>query len=125
MKSIARFIALPVIMAALGLTLHAQMTPDPKTDVSDKALITKATPPISPLTNKSAAADIAALRKMADDYYTWRNENYPVGSSDSGLHTWDDRLTDYSAGKDRGTRTARPQVTRSSSRTPGPQLAEG
>ena len=36
---------------------------------------------------------------MADDYYAWRNENYPVGSSDSGLHTWDDRLTDYSPAK--------------------------
>ena len=36
---------------------------------------------------------------MADDYYAWRNENYPVGSSDSGLHTWDNRLTDYSAAK--------------------------
>ncbi len=36
---------------------------------------------------------------MADDYYAWRNENYPVFSSDSGLHTWDNRLTDYSAAK--------------------------
>ena len=36
---------------------------------------------------------------MADDYYAWRNENYPVVSSDSGLHTWDDRLTDYSSAK--------------------------
>jgi uncharacterized protein (DUF885 family) len=89
MKSIARFIALPIIMPALGLTLRAQLTPEPRTDVSDKALIT----------NKSGLADIAALRKMADDYYTWRNENYPVGSSDSGLHTWDDRLSDYSAAK--------------------------
>lgn len=94
MKSIARFIALPVIMAALGLTLDAQLTPEPRTDVSNKALITKATP-----ANKSGTGDIAALRKVADDYYTWRNENYPVGSSDSGLHTWDDRLTDYSAAK--------------------------
>jgi uncharacterized protein (DUF885 family) len=38
-----------------------------------------------------------ALRRLADDYYRWRNENYPVGSSDDGLHTWDNRLTDYSA----------------------------
>jgi uncharacterized protein (DUF885 family) len=35
------------------------------------------------------------LHKMANDYYAWRNENYPVRSSDAGLHTWDDRLTDY------------------------------
>jgi uncharacterized protein (DUF885 family) len=38
----------------------------------------------------------ATLRKLADDYYNWRNENYPVFSSDAGLHTWDDKLTDYS-----------------------------
>ncbi len=38
----------------------------------------------------------ADLRRLADDYYKWRNENYPVVSSDSGLHTWDNRLTDYS-----------------------------
>jgi uncharacterized protein (DUF885 family) len=38
----------------------------------------------------------ADLHRVADDYYRWRNENYPVNSSDSGLHTWDNRLTDYS-----------------------------
>jgi uncharacterized protein (DUF885 family) len=38
----------------------------------------------------------AELRKMAADYYQWRNENFPVASSDAGLHTWDKRLTDYS-----------------------------
>jgi len=38
----------------------------------------------------------AELRKLAADYYNWRNENFPVASSDSGLHTWDNRLTDYS-----------------------------
>jgi uncharacterized protein (DUF885 family) len=37
----------------------------------------------------------AELRKLADDYYTWRNQNYPVTSSDAGLHTWDNKLTDY------------------------------
>jgi len=26
----------------------------------------------------------------------WRNQNFPVTSSDAGLHTWDNRLTDYS-----------------------------
>ena len=36
------------------------------------------------------------LRQFAQDYYNWRNENYPVASSDAGLHTWDKRLTDYS-----------------------------
>jgi uncharacterized protein (DUF885 family) len=38
----------------------------------------------------------AALRQMADEYYRWRNENFPVSSSYEGLHTWDNRLTDYS-----------------------------
>lgn len=36
------------------------------------------------------------LRKIAGDYYRWRDVNYPVNSSDQGLHTWDDKLTDYS-----------------------------
>jgi uncharacterized protein (DUF885 family) len=36
------------------------------------------------------------LRSLADDYYNWRNQNYPVSSSDAGLHTWDNKLTDYS-----------------------------
>jgi len=38
----------------------------------------------------------ADLRRLASDYYRWRNEQYPVASSDQGLHTWDSRLTDYS-----------------------------
>jgi uncharacterized protein (DUF885 family) len=37
----------------------------------------------------------ADLGKLADDYYNWRNQNYPVSSSDAGLHTWDSKLTDY------------------------------
>src|SRR3989440_4684145 len=48
----------------------------------------KRTPP-----NRNATP--AALRRMAEDYYRWRNENYPVASSDQGLHTWDRQLTDY------------------------------
>ena len=38
----------------------------------------------------------ADLKRLAADYYNWRNQNYPVASSDQGLHTWDNRLTDYS-----------------------------
>ena len=38
----------------------------------------------------------ADLRKMSEEYYNWRNQNFPVFSSDAGLHTWDKRLTDYS-----------------------------
>jgi uncharacterized protein (DUF885 family) len=77
----------------MAATLLAQPTPEPRTDVSNKALIANVTPP------GKAATDAAALRKMADDFYAWRNENYPVGSSDAGLHTWDNRLTDYSPAK--------------------------
>ena len=42
-----------------------------------------------------ANASLADMRKIADDYYSWRNQNYPVASSDAGLHTWDNKLTDY------------------------------
>ncbi|HEV8184669.1 MAG TPA: DUF885 domain-containing protein, partial [Chthoniobacterales bacterium] len=59
-------------------------------------LVTRATPSARTTTK---GADPATLRKLAEDYYNWRNENYPVGSSDSGLHTWDGRLTDFSATK--------------------------
>lgn len=38
----------------------------------------------------------ADLHRIAADYYNWRNKNFPVFSSDAGLHTWDNRLTDYS-----------------------------
>lgn len=38
----------------------------------------------------------ADLHRLAADYYNWRNQNYPVFSSDAGLHTWDHKLTDYS-----------------------------
>src|SRR5436190_14411375 len=70
-------------------------------DVSNKALITKSTPGINAdaFKNQSVSAAPAALHKLADDYYVWRNENYPVRSSEAGLHSWDDRLTDYSPGK--------------------------
>lgn len=38
----------------------------------------------------------ADLHRLAQDYYNWRNQNFPVFSSDAGLHTWDNKLTDYS-----------------------------
>src|SRR6476659_1010193 len=37
------------------------------------------------------------LHKLANDYYDWRNQNYPVSASDQGPHTWDEKLADYSA----------------------------
>jgi uncharacterized protein (DUF885 family) len=48
------------------------------------------------IASAQGTASPAALRHLADDYYNWRNENYPVQSSDAGLHTWDKKLTDYS-----------------------------
>ncbi|CAN5822501.1 DUF885 domain-containing protein [soil metagenome] len=36
------------------------------------------------------------LHRLAAEYYNWRNLSFPVLSSDAGLHTWDNRLTDYS-----------------------------
>ena len=52
------------------------------------------------LLGTSARADEgpAQLRLFASDYYRWRNEQFPVATSDQGLHTGDARLTDYSAG---------------------------
>src|SRR5436309_1394222 len=89
--------ALLLITLAVG---RAQSPSQRNPDVSNKALITKSTPGISTDAFKNKSADTPdALRKMADGYYAWRNENYPVRSSDAGLHTWDDRLTDYSQAK--------------------------
>jgi hypothetical protein len=52
-------------------------------DVSNKGLITKSTPGINAdaFKNQSVSAASAALHRLADDYYTWRNENYPVHRS--------------------------------------------
>jgi hypothetical protein len=36
------------------------------------------------------------LHELANDYYKWSQHEFPVNSSDQGLHPWDDRLTDYS-----------------------------
>ena len=42
------------------------------------------------------AQSSVSLHRVADEYYKWRNQQYPVTSSDTGLHTWDEKLTDYS-----------------------------
>ncbi len=44
-----------------------------------------------------SATSPEALRRIAQQYYEWRNQTRPVASSDQGLHTWDDKLGDYSA----------------------------
>ena len=51
---------------------------------------------MSSSTTAQAPSTPADLKRLADDYYRWRNEKYPVSSSDAGLHTWDNKLTDYS-----------------------------
>lgn len=85
-----------VCTLAAGLSISpAQTQVERRPDISNKALITEHTPAVSDQKN----GDAALLRRLAADYYDWRNQNYPVRSSEAGLHTWDDKLTDYSAGK--------------------------
>jgi uncharacterized protein (DUF885 family) len=91
--SIVAALSLPAVIA-----IAAPTPPERRPNVSNKALITRTAPPIN-TNSKASAADSAALHKLAQEYYNWRNENYPVNSSGVGLHTWDNRLTDYSAGK--------------------------
>jgi uncharacterized protein (DUF885 family) len=77
----------------LGAAVAAQTQPTPRgqPDVSNKALITNA--------NQDHMMGAAALHKLANDYYNWRNENSPIASSSRGLHTWDDKLPDFSPAK--------------------------
>src|ERR1051325_5845827 len=93
--TIAAMKTIVILFSVVVLVVHpvydaSAQSSSPRPDVSNKALITKA---------GDSMMAVAALRKVADDYYAWRNENYPVQSSDAALHTWDDRLTDYSQGK--------------------------
>jgi len=98
-KTTLRFLLFVCFVAAVQFCFAQARSPrEVRPDVSNKALITKPAPPITG-ESKAPAADSAALHKLADDYYNWRNENYPVASSEAGLHTWDNRLTDYSAAK--------------------------
>ena len=98
MQTTLRFFLFVGLIGSIPLSFGQVSSPRGRPDVSNKALITKTAPPIT-TESKASAADSAALRKLADDYYSWRNENYPVASSEAGLHTWDNRLTDYSAAK--------------------------
>src|ERR1700719_3595223 len=77
----------------LGAAVAAQAQPTPRgqPDVSNKTLITNA--------NQDHVMGAAALHKLANGYYNWRNENDPVSSSNAGLHTWDDKLADFSLAK--------------------------
>src|SRR5205823_13401088 len=77
-----------VLLATLTSVAAPVPGPSAKPDISNKALITTAPPTVA-----GALGGADGLRRVAQDYYNWRNENYPVGSSEAGLHTWDDRLT--------------------------------
>jgi len=94
------FASASIFLFTSGAT-RAQSPSERTPDISNKGLITKSTPTIAAnaFKNQGVSAAVSDLHKLADDYYSWRNENYPVRSSDAGLHTWDDRLTDYSPGK--------------------------
>jgi uncharacterized protein (DUF885 family) len=50
---------------------------------------------LTALLSLQAAADPAQLRKIAHDYYQWRDTAYPVATSGAGDHRFDTRLTDY------------------------------
>jgi uncharacterized protein (DUF885 family) len=76
------------ILAVVDLSAQNRATSPPPR--ADKPLIT---------TKNDGVMEAAALRNWAKDYYDWRNQENPVASSDQGLHTWDDRLTDYSPAK--------------------------
>ncbi|NDQ58171.1 MAG: DUF885 domain-containing protein [Acidipila sp.] len=52
---------------------------------------------MTPRAGAQGSASPAELQKIAGEYYSWRNQNDPVSSSSQGLHTWDDRLADFSA----------------------------
>jgi uncharacterized protein (DUF885 family) len=79
------------MMIGFATAAYAQPSPSRQPDVSNKTLITSA--------NQDHVMGAAALHKFAGDYYNWRNENNPVSSSEAGLHTWDDKLGDYSPAK--------------------------
>jgi len=100
-KTITKFLCASLLIVVAWHGVSAQSPAGRSPDISNKALITKSAPTIdaAAFKNQNVKTAIAALHKLADDYYAWRNDNYPVNSSDAGLHTWDDRLTDYSSAK--------------------------
>jgi uncharacterized protein (DUF885 family) len=50
---------------------------------------------IAALFSLPAAANPAELRKLAHEYYQWRDAAYPTATSSAGDHRYDDRLTNY------------------------------
>jgi uncharacterized protein (DUF885 family) len=84
----AKTIFFSAMFIAAAIVAHAQPSPSPR---GDKTLITSA--------NQDHLMGGVALHEWANDYYNWRNETDPVSSSDRGLHTWDDKLADFSPAK--------------------------
>src|SRR5256712_6754266 len=87
----AKVIFFTIFIIVGTLLLHAQPTPRGQPDVSNKPLITNA--------NQDHVMGAAALHKLANDYYNWRNQSDPVSRSNGGLRTWDDKLADFSPAK--------------------------
>jgi uncharacterized protein (DUF885 family) len=51
---------------------------------------------LCPVVSAQRSSSPADLHRLAEEYYNWRNQQFPVVSSDAGLHNWDNKLTDYS-----------------------------
>ncbi|HEX4665308.1 MAG TPA: DUF885 domain-containing protein [Chthoniobacterales bacterium] len=82
------------VLFLFGAFLGQGQTPSRTTpDISNKALVT------TPGPNLQGRVEATALHKLADEFYAWRNQHFPVRSSDAGLHAWDDRLADYAPNK--------------------------
>jgi uncharacterized protein (DUF885 family) len=80
-----------ITMIGFSTAVYSQPSPGRQPDISNKTLFTSA--------NQDHMMGAAALQQLANNYYNWRNENDPVASSSAGLHTWDDKITDFSPAK--------------------------
>ncbi len=72
----AKVIFFTIFIIVGTLLLHAQPTPRGQPDVSNKTLITNA--------NQDHVMGAAALHKLANDYYNWRNQSDPVSITTTG-----------------------------------------
>ncbi len=95
MKAINTLVGVAVVLTLTFREVNAQRTANtprpgitPDNSRSNTALINN--------TDGDQVMSAAALATLAKNYYDWRNQNSPVSSSDAGLHTWDNKLTDYS-----------------------------
>ena len=115
------FLLVAALLMWNGRVAWAQVTPQETPDVSNKALITQAPPHL----DAKITAETAALHKLADEFYAWRNEQFPVRSSDSRpayLGRSPDRLF---AGQNRRAGEAHPGFAREGERDADGRVAEG